>query len=691
MNNSFNSEQNKSGIIKLLLNSILDLFSGVKQTVKDRNKLIIAGAFTLFWFVMLLFIPASEKNVFFGVISFFTFSYGGVSGNLFRIFGGLVGKATFIYFVASTISSVKQKQKIPTSYIDGLKALITISKTMIKNRNDILVGLGIAFITYNFMAGQMSFSKGMIAIILFLLSLKALNKEYGLINSSVIFGMCVGYLLSVPFSFIPYYYLGYVLGAAVLLAAFIMKISDKYFIKKITTLMLLLFLSFNITALVVSADNTNGYWKLVDKQYVPTTADFATAGKHKTNLMEGGYFYEYVEGKCSGNSFNCETWATWADGSPTDDKGRRKMTLSWKSPASTVKPGNKLNISASNTIANRGIFGQFCISMNNEYFADESGKEFFENDTAWSASLTSPIAMPDGKQGDRLIVDMLLTSVGTFGGYRYLYTYEYVEKQNSSSDKASEEDKGANFWNDLMKKRGSIWQSDNASNYRASSFSGEITVLHEDESEDEVTEKTIFKPGDKIITGGDSYVELSYLSATGDVSTIILPPRSSLSFHEKEKTFDDRHPVLIDVKNNLIKMIRDGELEVTMNQAVAGIKSTTFVLMEEDNKSILKVLQGAVSFKSKASGQKVTVKTGQMIYAYSNGLSEIININVKEELEWWEAQTSKDAMKGIRSHMKQDKLDLKGAIILGLLGFLSSIIGLATIKPLTKKQQEFSM
>lgn len=88
--------------------------------------------------------------------------------------------------------------------------------------------------------------------------------------------------------------------------------------------------------------------------------------------------------------------------------------------------------------------------------------------------------------------------------------------------------------------------------------------------------------------------------------------------------------------HNIKKMVKDGSMDIEMGQAVAGIKGTTFVLTEDGKNSQIKVLEGEVSFKSKATGQSVLVKSGEKISASKAGFSEKEKFDTEDEIKKWE-------------------------------------------------------
>lgn len=89
------------------------------------------------------------------------------------------------------------------------------------------------------------------------------------------------------------------------------------------------------------------------------------------------------------------------------------------------------------------------------------------------------------------------------------------------------------------------------------------------------------------------------------------------------------------LKANVKKMMKDGSMEIEMSQAVAGIKGTTFILEETKDSSTIKVIEGNVSFTSKANGQAEMVNTGEQLRADKNGLGQKTAININDENTSW--------------------------------------------------------
>jgi hypothetical protein len=94
---------------------------------------------------------------------------------------------------------------------------------------------------------------------------------------------------------------------------------------------------------------------------------------------------------------------------------------------------------------------------------------------------------------------------------------------------------------------------------------------------------------------------------------------------------------------NVKKMLETGSMEVEMQQAVCGIKGTTFVCEEIDGKSTLKVIEGTVEYTSKIDGQAVMVEGGQQVVADAAGLSELTAFDAAAEDAEWAALAAQTA------------------------------------------------
>jgi S-layer protein (TIGR01567 family) len=139
--------------------------------------------------------------------------------------------------------------------------------------------------------------------------------------------------------------------------------------------------------------------------------------------------------------------------------------------------------------------------------------------------------------------------------------------------------------------------------------------------------KSIINQNDHIRTGEESRAILSF----PDMTTFDLRPESEVIVDTPAEKDSKVSLVCGKIWTNFKKMLKDGTMEVQMSQAVAGIKGTTIVCEETGDSSALKVLDGKASFKSKATGEEILVRAGEMVTATESGLSKIQSFDVEAE------------------------------------------------------------
>ena len=122
--------------------------------------------------------------------------------------------------------------------------------------------------------------------------------------------------------------------------------------------------------------------------------------------------------------------------------------------------------------------------------------------------------------------------------------------------------------------------------------------------------------GDIIKTGEGSTAILGWQ----DLSVFHIRAESQIQFVENTWKDGYRHSKILlvfgNIYVNLKKMLKDGSMEVEMDQAVTSIKGTTFELWENrKGASVLKVIEGLVSFRHKKTGKQLAVAAGQTFTA----------------------------------------------------------------------------
>ena len=145
--------------------------------------------------------------------------------------------------------------------------------------------------------------------------------------------------------------------------------------------------------------------------------------------------------------------------------------------------------------------------------------------------------------------------------------------------------------------------------------------------------ETTLNAEDHIRTDEDS----SCILALSDMSTFVLKPESEVVVVTPPEKMSKMALVAGNIWINFQKMIKDGSMEVDLNQAVAGIKGTTLSIDTSALSSTLHVFEGTVEFRSKANGQVVLVHAGESVSAGPNGLRPVTPFDVARETADWNA------------------------------------------------------
>ncbi|MGB9902537.1 FecR domain-containing protein [Methanothrix sp.] len=143
--------------------------------------------------------------------------------------------------------------------------------------------------------------------------------------------------------------------------------------------------------------------------------------------------------------------------------------------------------------------------------------------------------------------------------------------------------------------------------------------------------KSIINWCDHIRTGEESIAIISF----NDMTTFTMKPETEIIVDPPQERQSKLSLVTGKIWMNLKKMWKDGTMEVQMSQAVAGIKGTTIVCEETGSSSVLKVLEGQASFRSRSTGEERLVDAGEMMIATTEGLSEPQPFDIESENESW--------------------------------------------------------
>jgi FecR protein len=143
---------------------------------------------------------------------------------------------------------------------------------------------------------------------------------------------------------------------------------------------------------------------------------------------------------------------------------------------------------------------------------------------------------------------------------------------------------------------------------------------------------SVLHVNDHVRTSEDSSAIIGF----EDLSTFLLQPESEIVVTTPPVKDSKLQLLLGNIWVNVKKMAKNGTMEVDMSQAVAGDKGTTFVLSDDGNNSTVKVIEGTVSFTSKADNKTVLVSTGEMVTADKTGVHPKQTFDVAAETKAWD-------------------------------------------------------
>ena len=232
------------GPFKCIAQGAVRMFSNIKTSFKDVKRLIPALIMAVIWIVLIALPRFGVNPVPVQIMSFLTFAQGGISNDVVRMLGGIVGKGFVAYLVMALITPLLRGQNPFKSFAGGLRSTFGAYKNTASHLAPLLAGAGTAMVAYNFMAGYASPWKSMAAVAALLLTIRSAgigngfmmqffnslfrkSKNKKMDGKSILAGMTAGFALSIPLSAIPFVYVGYALGGLLLIASLIAWIVKK--------------------------------------------------------------------------------------------------------------------------------------------------------------------------------------------------------------------------------------------------------------------------------------------------------------------------------------------------------------------------------------------------------------------------------------------------------------------------------
>jgi inhibitor of cysteine peptidase len=180
------------------------------------------------------------------------------------------------------------------------------------------------------------------------------------------------------------------------------------------------------------------------------------------------------------------------------------------------------------------------------------------------------------------------------------------------------------------------------SGVRIISMSGEVGVRpHGDETAWKPARmSTILEVDNHIKTGEDSSCVLSL----SDMTTYVMPPETEIILNTPAEKDSKLKLLMGKIWTNVKLLIKDGSMEIEMNEAVCGVKDkdrpyygSKLICEQNPASSTVKVTDGTASVISKATGDTASLNAGEMITATSLGLSAPEEFDATAEEAYWES------------------------------------------------------
>jgi len=227
--------------VPYLLHSGRLLMRNGRLAFQDKRFLLGAAALTVTWTILpALHILGMDSSPI-RLLTFLTFAHGGLSAGLLGAVGGVVGKAVY----GSLILSLMVGKRPLTGVGAGLQRLPAALRVRgIGDTIPLLIGSGIAFLSFNFLVGRVSAQDSVIGIVASLLVVQSMGRPTGFWRGflqsvqraylpaeaeerypdRILAGLATGFALSVLLAGTAINVLGYLLGIGCAAAAILLGI-----------------------------------------------------------------------------------------------------------------------------------------------------------------------------------------------------------------------------------------------------------------------------------------------------------------------------------------------------------------------------------------------------------------------------------------------------------------------------------
>ncbi len=279
-NTEFESVIALIGPVKYFVSGIMSVIRGAKNLIKNKKILIPTAILSILWIVLVILKKTGFNPLPIKIMSFLTYAQGGISNNLLRAAGGLIGKGVFAAFFISFFAGDNPFKGFGRNISGVFKSIKfnTLSKSSIS-----LIAVGIALVMYNFITGYATLWNSTACIAALLMVIRSFGKTNGFLRTflitltskkingvrkadnslveQIISGIVIGLALSLPLSIIPFVFLPYCIGILLIIIGTVMKIVQVCKLKQIAaTAALLIMLMGYFLPIVTKAEGSDDEW-----------------------------------------------------------------------------------------------------------------------------------------------------------------------------------------------------------------------------------------------------------------------------------------------------------------------------------------------------------------------------------------------------------------------------------------------
>ena len=243
-NSSSNKHNSKISATSHLISGIKNIPKGIILSFQNKRYLIIIILLILLWTIPSIMTILGSESQILNIISYITYSLGGISSSILGIVGGVIGKVVYAYFLVPIFLGNNPLRGI----IKGAREISnTFNTNLVKSFSSFVLGIGVALILYNFFNSSLAIQNSMIGIIGFVTAFRTVGQEnnfwkeyvYKLnkraksdlerkaLTNRLFYGLSIGFLFAIILSLIPLDNICYIVGVFLLIISIFLKIVSK--------------------------------------------------------------------------------------------------------------------------------------------------------------------------------------------------------------------------------------------------------------------------------------------------------------------------------------------------------------------------------------------------------------------------------------------------------------------------------